>query len=86
MAVENSPGLQPWGPVPRARPERASEVRRFSVPNAAFVEGNPVAPHDFTNLFLVAELFVMLGLVVDIGRNGFYVRLAYGEGAVSIAS
>lgn len=43
-----------------------------------------MASHDFTNLFLIAELFVMLGLVDDVGGNGFYIRLAHGEGAVSI--
>ena len=43
-----------------------------------------MAFHDYANLFLVAELFVVLELVGDVGGNGFYVRLAYGEGAVSV--
>ena len=43
-----------------------------------------MAFHDYTNLFLVAELFVMLELVDDVGGNGFYIRLAYGEGTISI--
>ena len=62
----------------------APDDRRFSVPNVALVEGRSMAFHDFTNLFLIAELFVMLGLVDDVGGNGFYIRLAHREGAISI--
>ena len=55
-----------------------------SIPNIAFVEGDPVAFKNFTNLFLVAKFLMMLGLVEDIDRDRFHVGLADGEGAVSI--
>jgi hypothetical protein len=55
-----------------------------SIPNIAFVEGDPVAFENFANLFLVAKFLMMLWLVEDIGRDRFHVGLADGEGAVSI--
>ena len=55
-----------------------------SIPNIAFVEGDPVAFENFTNLFLVAKFLMMLCLVDDIGRDRFHIGLADGEGTVSI--
>ena len=55
-----------------------------SIPNIAFVEGDPVVVENFTNLFLVTKFLMMLCLVEDIGRDRFHVGLADGEGAVSI--
>ena len=43
-----------------------------------------MALENFTNLFLVAKLLMMLCLVDDIGRDRFHIGLADGEGAVSI--
>jgi hypothetical protein len=40
-----------------------------SIPNIAFVEGDPVTLENFTNLFLVAKFLMMLCLVNDIGRD-----------------
>ena len=57
-----------------------------SIPNIAFVEGDPVAVENFANLFLVAKFLMMLCLVEDIGRDRFHVGLADGEGAVSRCS
>ena len=42
-----------------------------SIPNIAFVEGDPVAFENFANLFLVAKFLMMLWLVEDIGRDRF---------------
>ena len=55
-----------------------------SNPKHRFVKGDPVSLENFTNLFLVTEFLVMLGLVEDISRDSFHVRLADREGAVSI--
>ena len=55
-----------------------------SIPNIAFLEGDPVAVENFANFFLVAKFLMMLWLVEDIGRDRFHVGLADGEGAVSI--
>jgi len=55
-----------------------------SIPDIAFVENDPVAFKNFTNLFLVAKFLMMLCLVEDIGRDRFHVGLADREGAVSI--
>ena len=54
-----------------------------SIPNIAFVEGDPVTFRNLTNLFLVANFPMMLCLVEDIGRDRFHVGLADGEGTVS---
>ena len=43
-----------------------------------------MAFENFTNLFLVAKFLMMLRLVDDIGRDRYHIRLANGEGAVSI--
>ena len=42
-----------------------------SIPNIAFVEGDPVAFENFANLLLVAKFLMMLCLVEDIGRDRF---------------
>jgi hypothetical protein len=55
-----------------------------SIPNIAFVEGDPVAFENFANLFLIVRFLMMLCLLKDIGRDRFHVGLADGEGAVSI--
>ena len=42
-----------------------------SIPNIAFLEGDPVAVENFANFFLVAKFLMMLWLVEDIGRDRF---------------
>ena len=49
----------------------------ISIPNIAFVEGDPVAFENFTNLFLVAKFLMMLCLVDDVGRDRYHVGLAF---------
>ena len=66
------------------RPDRASD-HGVSIPDIAFVEDDPVAFENFTNLFLVAKFLMMICLVEDISRDRFHVGLADGEGTVSIA-
>ena len=51
----------------------ASDRGRVSIPDVALVKGNSMALEDFTNLFLEAKSFVVLGLVEDVGGNGFHV-------------
>lgn len=64
-----SPGERShWG-----APESGARNAACSIPDVAFVEGNSMAFHDFANFRLIAELFVMVGLVEDIVGNGFYI-------------
>ena len=74
---QNSPGALALGQIMPNEPP-CKGVRRLgvSIPNIAFIEGDPVAFEDFTNLFLIAKFFMMFGLVEDIGRNSFHIRLA----------
>lgn len=48
------------------RPESGARIAECSIPDVALVKANSVAFHDFANLFLEPELFVMFGLVEDI--------------------
>jgi hypothetical protein len=69
-------GLQPWEDGPeRNRPERAAEGRSL-FPKITFVESDSMAFQKLTKLFLTRKYAVMLGLIGNVGGNGFYARLA----------